>query len=158
MIPDRVIHAVSASVVVIVLGLFVALFGTAIASVWQGTQRPTYNDGFLYVATGLATLVGGVIAVALNLPVDRQPGQPAQGINKTFAWIGDNLTAILATIYVVVYFLVGLVATATWIARPDQTSDLVKNLAVTVVGLFLPLVSSFFSLPTGVGKRLGLLR
>ena len=43
--------------------------------------------------------------------------------------------------------LVVLFAFAIWQARPDVTSDLVKGLATSFLGLVLPIAGSFFSIP-----------
>jgi hypothetical protein len=158
MLPERVARILTAAVVLVVLLLFAVLFGLAIVSVWQSSSKPGYNEGFLYAATALATLVGGVMAVAFNVrppapspPLTSSPPPPPGPLPIIHAAIDrlpPALPAILATLYVVVYMVLGLAAVITWVVRPGQTSDVVKNLATTFLGLALPIVSSFFRIQT----------
>jgi hypothetical protein len=159
MLPERSAQVLTAIVVLLVLVGFAGLFGVAIAQVWSSTSKPTYNEGFLYVATGAATLVGGVMAVAFNV---RPPGSPKNGpsygqsapvqpaaqpvVQRVVHAVADQMPGILATVYVAVYLAVGVAAIVTWVGRPDVTSDLVKNVATTFIGLVLPIVGSFFHL------------
>jgi hypothetical protein len=43
-----------------------------------------------------------------------------------------------------VYIVLGIAAAVTWVFNPNETSALVKNLAVTFVGMAIPIVGGFF--------------
>jgi hypothetical protein len=157
LLPEASARVLTAIVVLLVLIGFAVLFGIAITQVWLSNSMPTYNPGFLYVATGAATLVGGVMAVAFNVrppgssSVRAPDGQPGPGgpaplsvVLRVVHAVADQMPGILATIYVAMYLAVGVAAIVTWVGRPDVTSDLVKNLATTFIGLVLPITGSFF--------------
>ena len=164
MISSNQREVLAAVVVSIVLALYAAAFGYSIAQVWlaQGAHAPVYNEALLYIATALATLVGGIIVVLLNVP-QTGPTPPAPAAPETPAPHGrdpqprmkapravmrmlSNLPAYLGIAYVVVYLCVGTVAVLTWLVLPGVTSDLVKNVATTFIGLAILIVRGYFNL------------
>jgi len=153
-IPDIVLRALAALLAVVAGVGFAFMFGDAISDVWAATdgQPPRQTESYLYVATTVAALVGGIVAVGFGVP------GPANGDGGgRNALLATNVTgvgslvlaglgpaAVIGSLYAIVYILWGLAALVTWMMMPDQTSDLVKNLATTFLGLALPIVSGFF--------------
>ncbi len=56
-----------------------------------------------------------------------------------------DLRPVLGAVYVIVYVALGLASIATLLAHPHELSDLVKNLATTLLGLALPIAGASFS-------------
>jgi hypothetical protein len=90
------------------------------------------KDPYTYVATALAGLVGGVVAVLFGQPLPKS----ASDVNF---W-----KAVLLTAYSSVYLLTGVVSVFAWIAPKACPSILIKTLALTFLGLLVPIVASFF--------------
>jgi len=140
---------IATSVVVLaVLVLFAIVFGYAIVQVWQSSTEPTVGEGLLYTATGLATVVGGAVAVAVSVrppataELVRTPA-PAAPLAVIHAVV-DRLPSVVNVIYVVVYAVVGVAAVITWVTHPNVTTDLVKNMATTFLALAIPTAGGFF--------------
>jgi hypothetical protein len=130
---------------------FAVLFATAVTQVWQAApgKPPQYSEPYLYVATGLAALVGGIFAVAFGIK-QVQAGQPPQSmVGHNFSTLGSipnvppTATTILGGIYALAYVALGVAALTTWVLHPNEVSDLVKNLGTTFLGLALPIVGAF---------------
>jgi hypothetical protein len=148
---DPMTQWIRVGLVFLAIAAFAVLFTMAIVQVWQATpgKPPQYSDPYLYVATGLAALVGGIFAVAFG--VKKTSGGPS---TTNFTTLGSlpsgpvSAAAILGGIYALVYVAVGVAALATWVLKPDEVSDLVKNLGTTFLGLALPIVAAFFQPPS----------
>jgi hypothetical protein len=67
-ITDPLIQWIRVALVFLALAAFAILFASAMYQVWAAPtgKPPQYNDPYLYVATGLAALVGGIFAVAFG--------------------------------------------------------------------------------------------
>jgi hypothetical protein len=144
---------------------FVALFGSAIWETWRADQKPQHSENYLYLATALAGLVGGIVATGFGQrPPELPPASPGSVDNVSRAGViffdnivdlGYFVTAgmqlarpeILGSIYAGLYILLGLASIVTWVKKQSVASDLVRNLASVTIGLFLPIVSSFFGQP-----------
>lgn len=94
-------------------------------------QPDDIKDPYTYVATALAGLVGGIVAVLFGQPMPKT----AADVNW---W-----KAVLLTVYSCTYFLAGVLAIVAWIGPKFCPSILVKTLALTFLGLMLPIVASF---------------
>jgi len=94
-------------------------------------QPEDIKDPYSYVATGLAGLVGGVVALIF--------GQPAPKSEADLS----TLKSILMTVYTLVYFILGFFAIITWVFAYFSPSILLKTLALTFFGFMIPIVSSF---------------
>jgi Ca2+/Na+ antiporter len=66
-----------------------------------------------------------------------------QGLSK-LAFPSVDAGAVIGSIYALAYVIIGAAAIVTWIAMPDETSALVKNLATTFLGLLVPIVAGYF--------------
>ncbi len=136
---------------------FVWIFGYGILRVWAAApgKTPVESAVVVYVGTGLATLVGGIFAVGLGTapppPAENQgenriqlaagrAGRIDLGVGGSL--LGVDLRPFLATLYIVVYLVIGFAATATWVAHSSEISDLVKNLAATFLGLAVPIAGT----------------
>jgi hypothetical protein len=114
------------------------MFGWGIYKVW--TKNPNQDgQAFVDVATALAALVGGIVAVGFNQP----PTIPATGLfSSNIGALGSFLTlrsnwnwqAALGATYAIIYVLLGIVAVGTWVAGPaNPMPPLIKNLALLKV-------------------------
>jgi len=144
-----VVLAIKVIIVFLAVAAFAVLFGIAIAQVWsaQAGKPPQYSQSYLYVATGLAALIGGIFAAAFGLKTQdpKTPNMPAQQLNfRTLASVSGTAGVILGAVYLVVYLVVGIGALVTWVIHPNEISDLVKNLGTTFLGLALPIVAAYF--------------
>jgi hypothetical protein len=110
--------------------------GYAIVQVLRTSSPPPppTSEGLLNVLTSVASLVGGIVAVAFGITSQSVEllahGSPQEK---------------LMGIYALVYVLAGVCATVTWVTKSAVTSTVVKNLATTFLGLALPIVTAFFA-------------
>jgi hypothetical protein len=91
-------------------------------------QAEDIKDPYTYVATILIGLVGGVVAVLFG-----------QKINLA----STGWKEILSGLYAVAYMLVGVASVVTWMFKSCE-SVLVKTLALSFLGLLVPVVTGFF--------------
>jgi len=133
---------------------YAAIFGYGVFEVWApppgGVQ---YSQALLYIATGIGTLVGGVVAVNFGI---KQPGTKAasratfrstmERLGK-FLLGGANLRYALGLIYAGVYFVVGIAAIITWLVHSAEATDLVKNLATTCFAMGLAIITGLLGTP-----------
>jgi hypothetical protein len=138
----------TAVLVAAVLALFAIVFGYAILQVWQSSTEPTVSEALLYTGTGLATVVGGAVAVAVSVRPEaarsRGPADAVQGPRLVVRALADQVPNVLNILSVVVYAVVGVAAVATWVIHPDVTTDLVKNMATTFLALAIPTAGGYF--------------
>ena len=134
--------------------VFVWMFVVATLQTWRTPSGVPhqYTDAFLYVATALSALIGGVVAVGFGQkPPPAEPGtraaRSAVGLGRVAALHQGRWQEILATVYVISYLLLGVGAIATWVARSAETPEVLKNLATTFLGMMLPIVAAYFSEP-----------
>jgi len=60
----------------------------------------------------------------------------------------ESLLAAMSAVYMLVYLLVGIAGIVTWVWFGDAyTSDLVKNVALISIGLFVAILRTFFKIP-----------
>jgi hypothetical protein len=100
--------------------------GTTSTSIRE--QAEDIKDPYTYVATILMGLVSGVVAVLFGQKIDLA----ATGWKE-----------ILSGLYAVAYMLMGVASVVTWMFRSCE-SVLVKTLALSFLGLLVPVVTSFF--------------
>jgi hypothetical protein len=123
--PPKINQYLTLALVAIALITFAVMFGDQIYKAWLPAPcRVADKDTYVYVATAIATLVGGIVAVAFG----QKPPQ---------FWVTSSPRGIMVAIYSVTYFLFGVVAVISWISAPC-TSVILKNLATTFFGLALP--------------------
>jgi hypothetical protein len=135
---------------VLVLGIVVfALVGFAFMvgrAVWQTvdqTETPKISEEYTYVATGLAGLVGGVVAVGLG---QAKPG--TDDPNATRSLMGSGLVSGQArdwalVIYTGVFIILGIACVVVWV-QDAHPADLVKSEASVALGLLIPTAAAYF--------------
>lgn len=131
-LPPAALTALTVFVAFVLIAFFAGSFGLGIAQTWraQPGNPPNYSDAFVYVATALASLVGGIVAVAFNA---------TEGLSKAVDWV-----TVLTIVYSVTYVLFGVAALLTWMFKARETPILLKNLATTFLGLAITIVATFF--------------
>ena len=102
------------------------------AQVVQQSENPR-----TYVATAVQALVGGVAAVFLGVEL------PA----ATEAAADWEIVDYIKLAYVGVYVLFGTLAIVGWVRRGSEAPLMVRNLAVTFIGLVTPAVSIYLGVP-----------
>lgn len=126
---------------------FVVTLGWQLYAIWTTPSDVVVgsNPRLDYLASGLVGLVGGVVAVGLGQ-------KPPSGERATWRFANvvgrgissnTNVAKFLAIAYVIVYFVVGIAALATWVARPHTTPP-INSFAVSFLGLAFAVVSDFF--------------
>jgi hypothetical protein len=157
---------------------FLWLYGRAICKAWANpAEKQVHGAPYVYVATVLAGLVGGVMAMVFNeqLPTHAQgtPAAPTKApvaagdapkqapafgpepagkalLRSVNIFSHDNLLSAISAVYVMAYLLIGFAAIATWVRVGEtNTSDLIKNIALIAIGLFLAITRTFFNLANG---------
>jgi hypothetical protein len=103
----------------------------------------TLNDSeLLTIAAGLTGLVGGIVAVALSPDSNDEAAESVLPITTT-GW--------LALLYTGLYALLGLGAVIVWVfvaAQGVDTPNIIQALASVALGLFIPIVRTYF-IPSG---------
>lgn len=150
--------------------LFVLAWGTALYRTWKWvptTDKPKYepNKPLTYVATAMAGLVGGVVAMQFGVKLPTPPlgaAQPGLAIEKQ-AERGprfiesvvkavtpagpENVLSSIATVYVWSYIAIGFAAIATWMFVNEKTPSLIEHMALTWLGLLVLIATNFFQVP-----------
>jgi hypothetical protein len=78
-IPNAVVRWIVALLALAAVLGFAVIFGIAISKVISakdGMPPKADEAAFVYVATGLATLVGGIVAVGFGVPMPKPPDPP----------------------------------------------------------------------------------
>jgi hypothetical protein len=158
----QVRRLLAAAVAILVIIGFGILYGYAFWRTWAGQYNPAPQ--YIYVATALSGLVAGIVAMIFDQKLPDQPPKPGKnrsasiGNSKASGWRAGlsalrgsvtivpnpDLLEIVSVAYVLLYFTAGIAAIATWIISKDNTPDLVKNLALISLGLFVAIARSFF--------------
>ncbi len=126
-------QALTVSLAVIALLGFLAMFGWGIIAAWRSSPPNKPGEPFTYVATALAALVGGVVAVAF--------GQKPPKFLATV--LSRKPQELLIATYAVGYITFSAAAVVTWVVKPVSTPTLVKNLGTTFLGILLPVVTNY---------------
>ncbi len=130
---------------------FVYLYGRAIIEAITTSTTPSYSEGYTYVATILAGLVGGVAAMGLGQSGVR--GYTRQGIwrnlGRTIApFQTENVQNTLALVYTLVYIVMGIAAILVWVTSgpEDPAHEMIRNLALIFLGLVIATAQTFFGI------------
>lgn len=134
---EVVLSALSAMVLI----GFTWIFGAEMVCLARGLCEETAtelsastSDPKTYVATALAALVGGVSAVFLGVKL---PERLARGLPHH----------LIRAAYVGVYALLGCAAIVIWTTLEGGTPLILRNLAVTFLGLLTPAVTTYLNNP-----------
>lgn len=128
---------------------FVYLYGRAMIETLLQGSTPVYNEGYTYVATILAGLVGGVAALGLGQSTAR--GATRRTLFPSFGrtlipFQPENVQNILAIVYTVIYIIAGLAALIIWISAGDTAHEMIRNLALIFFGLAIATAQAFFGI------------
>lgn len=125
---------------------FIASFVVEMIQIWRGAGSS--NKNLDYLASGLAGLVGGIVAIGLGQkPLHEQAKRSAiTGLSGILNPSAPSRTG-LAVLYAIAYFLVGFAAIVTWISRSAESTAAINSFAVSFLGLVTAVVTAFFSNP-----------
>jgi hypothetical protein len=131
---------------------FMYFFGALIIGVVFTPKPPTFTVDQITLATILSGLVGGIVAAGFGqkLPSNNGGGNRV-GIKISalggFVQAGFDWTSkeFIGSIYAAVYVILGLLAIFIAYFRADVAPDLLKNLANVTLGLFIAILTAFFS-------------
>ena len=161
----ELICCLAAVIAILVICRFAILYSYAY---WRSRFHPDSLHEFptlqyVYVVKALSGLVGGVVAMVFNhkLPDKRShsgmvrsasaANAKASGLRvglsalQTSATLKAGLLEIVSVAYVLIYFAAAIAAIVTWIIVKDNTPDLLKNLALISIGLFVAILHAPFS-------------
>ena len=129
----------------LVLGAFIWLFGGPLLDelFGQNFQPPPAADEAAdpktFLATAVAVLVGGVAAAFLGVELP----------NKKLVADDWTFRDVVRAVYVVVYIIFGAAAVVAWIKHGNESEILIRNLAVTFIGLVTPAVGAYVGVRQG---------
>jgi hypothetical protein len=129
----------------LVLGAFIWLFGEPLwDQLFAQNFQPTppadeAADPKTFLATAVAALVGGVAAAFLGVELPR----------KKFVAEDWTFPDLVRAVYVIVYIIFGAAAVVAWIKHGNSTEILIRNLAVTFIGLVTPAVGAYVGVRQG---------
>jgi hypothetical protein len=146
--PPRVIQVLTIVLSLLCIAGFAAIYGIELYHAFEKERCPhaqittagdktmgqpdDIKDPYSYVATALSTLVGGVVTIIFGQ-------SPPQTLADIKWW-----KALIQTIYTGVYFIYGIAGVVAWVGSPTFCpSILVKTLALTFLGLVIPIVGAF---------------
>jgi hypothetical protein len=111
----------------------------------QGTQPPVFNNAVQYLAPILTALVGGIVAMVFGVTI----ANPPHGfLEASTILLSFKPSTWIFGVYIIGYLLLGAASGVTWVARSAATPPLVKNFAMTTIGLVVAVVSASFGLKT----------
>ncbi|QDT88596.1 hypothetical protein [Gimesia algae] len=169
----------AAIIAIAAIGGFAFLYAKAMFEAWrQPTVKQAHGTAYVYVATILAGLVGGVAAMVFNEELPKVPidgaanasptaAAPQADSPETLSTFGpqaggtalfrsvnvfsySNFLPAMSAVYVLVYLMIGIAGIITWVRVGDtNTSDLVKNIALISIGLFVAILRTFFNIGNG---------
>jgi hypothetical protein len=148
-IPAPVVRILVALLALAAIVAFLLMFGIGILNVLRARpgEPPAHNEAFVYVATAVASLVGGIVAVGFGI---KPPGGNGSRLKASVSSLGTlalpkiEWKEVIGSIYAIVYIILGIAAVTVWVIKPNETSALVKNLATTFLGLAIPIAAGFF--------------
>lgn len=114
------------------------------------------SSGLIYVSTGLAGMVGGIVASGFG--VKPQAGIANREEETTYAYKLQGLGSLAATkkqsrstkekiglYYALTYFIVGSAAVVIWIHLDENTISSVSHMAMAFIGMVIAIVAQFFN-------------
>jgi hypothetical protein len=129
--------------VLITIAAFAALWFYIFLHVWRSTAPPVFNEAIQYLAPILTALVGGIVAMAFGVSLAHSP---QSFLEASAALLSFKPSTWIFGIYIITYLLLGAGSGVLWVARTDVTPPLVKNFAMTTVGLVVAVVSASFGI------------
>ncbi len=175
MTTNNLVRFGAAAIAIAAIVGFTFMYSRAILLGWNTPDKKVeHNPEYVYVATALAGLVGGVFAMVFKVePPPANPQQAAVAVVNSNDGTTEStptndppvvnrgtrilhalnplshqkLLDAMTAIYAIAYFSIGVAAIATWVRLGANTADLVKNVALISIGLFLAIARTFFVPP-----------
>ena len=132
---------------------FAYLFGNAmLLTLGAQAKLPDFGEPYIYVATILAGLVGGVVAVSFGQKPPPGRRTRAARVTAGLERLGELVLPaepmkwqeIMAGVYAVIYLVWGAAALVVWFTKGNIiTPELVRNFALIWLGLFVAVVRGF---------------
>ncbi len=125
-----------------IIGLFfalISLLGYTIMYAILLINNDVPNDQYIMYATGLASLVGGVVASSFGQTL---PKNSKITLSKALLKYEPKYGEYLAIGYVIVYFGMGIWAIIHHSMNGDKSHELIQNLAYVSFTLFLAIAAS----------------
>jgi hypothetical protein len=147
-VPPSVIRFLAGALAVVAVLAFAVMFTSDIVRVWSAPagQPPADNQAFLYIATAIAALVGGFVAVSFGIKPSKASPQESL-LKRNVHSLGKLLmigpSQVIGSAYLIIYLVIAVAACGTWAVHPNETTPLIKNLALTFVGLIIPIVTAY---------------
>jgi hypothetical protein len=158
-LPPKIVRIFGAVFSVVALILYIGVSAVGILYSWRsGDPSWITSEGTIFWTTGLASLVGGVVAVGFGVepppppptPPPTPPKPPNQG-PRPLRGLATIITGDphwskvwIAVAYAAAYFGLGILAAVTWAVQQGETIDAVRGLASAFAGLFLAVVRAWF--------------
>jgi hypothetical protein len=133
------------AMVVLAITAFAALWIYVLAIVWRasGPNPPVFNDAVQYLAPILTALIGGIVAMVFGVSI----ATPPHGfLESSQILLSFKPSTWIYGVYIIGYLVLGASAGVTWVAKTAVTPPLVKNFAMTTIGLVVAVVSASFGL------------
>lgn len=147
-----------AFIAVLALLGYVALVALALFWSAKSGNDPAFfkGRGTTYLTTGLASLVGGVVAAGFaQAPAgtndsqgDKRRTRNLRGLGQILAPTSKPVRSSISFAYAFVYIVLGTVAAGIWVWKGDAALDSVKALASATAGLVLAVTGAYFHDPT----------
>lgn len=135
---------------------FIYLYGRAMVETITSNSQPVFSEGYSYVATVLAGLVGGVAAMGLGQSVQSRYTRQPETVWATLGrWLAplqpESLQNVLAIVYTLVYVVAGVAALIIWVTAKAEAPvhEMIRNLALVFLGLLIATAQSFFGIDQG---------
>lgn len=136
--------------------LFAGLWAKFLLATWRtpaGTPPPTLDSNAVAVANLFGGILGTAFAIALgiNRGEDKTDGvrsvTDAAGVLTTADWSKN-----LASLSIIVFFLVGIAAVVVWLARMDRAPEAVKNFAMVFIGYAASVLAVALNVPSNLAN------
>jgi hypothetical protein len=134
---------------------FLYFFGGLVITALLASQKPSVDTTLTSLATILSGLVGGIVAAGFG---QKPPNPPGGGRRwrRNFSALGNFVQGgldwgskeFIGSVYAIVYVVLGVLAIYCAYFRSDLAPDLLKNLANVTLGLFIAIITAFFSSPS----------
>ena len=135
----------------VLLLAFAFIFGLVLYDTWNAAATPNYLDLQVFIATGLAGYVGGIVAAAFGVKPPANAGNPQSRFAQNMRALGNtvgagsqNVKTTMATAYVAVYVLIGVASLVVVWFNAAVVCDILKNFLTVSVGLFFAVGQSYF--------------
>jgi hypothetical protein len=150
-----IVRLLEVLILLLVVVGFLVIFCIAVNLTWDYDpegENFVLNETTLYVATALSGFMMAFFSnkMGIDLPETPTLSQGEENLvdrmeNTKFGkWLAEHLIKnyiatkkMVGSIYLIVYFIVAVIAIVTWVYRPDITPPVLKNVASISVTMFI---------------------